>query len=335
MPPSEIKTREELETILRGYRQANVLSAGVELGVFDALAKKPLAAADVARKIKSNVRGTEILLNALAGVGLLKKRGGLFSLTAVAKKHLTPGAPESLVFSIRHSANVQRSWIDLPFAVKTGRPVPRRPGKDGGPDELKHRDFILAMHDHSHGPAEALADALDLSRVRQVLDVGGGPGSFLFAMVRKNPKIQGAVFDLPPTIKITRDLIAVNDMKSSVGTIEGDFLSDDFGSGYDLILMSSIVHINSFAENKKLVRKAFKALNPGGVLVIRDHMLDDSKTKPADGALFSVNMLVNTVKGSSFSKSEIRAWFSDAGFTGMKYFELPQRSPIMIGKKPN
>ncbi|MFA6447884.1 MAG: methyltransferase [bacterium] len=334
MARTEIETRGELEKALRGYRQANVLCAGVELGVFEALANKPLDTAGVARKIKASRRGTEILLNALAAVGLLRKSGETFRLASVAERHLTADAPESLVYSIKHSANVQRSWIDLPFSVRTGEPVPRKPGKDGKPDPERHRSFILAMHDGARGAADDLAAALDLSRVSRVLDVGGGPGSFLFAMIRKNPKIQGAVFDLPNTIRITREVIAANGMEASVGTIEGDFLADDFGDGYDLILMSSIIHINSPAENKKLARKAFKALNPGGRLVIRDHMLEDSKTEPLDGALFSVNMLVNTSRGASYSKSEIRSWLAAAGFTGMKYTDVPPRSAVMVGKKP-
>jgi SAM-dependent methyltransferase len=331
---NEMKTREEIESMLRGYRAANVIGAGVELGVYEALAGGPRGAESVARKIKASARGTEILLNALVSVGLLRKRGGLFSLAEVAKKHLIDGAPEPIVSSVRHGINVQRSWIDLPSAVRTGRPVPRPPGKDGGPDTRRHRDFILAMHDVSRGPARALAAALDLSGVRRVLDVGGGPGSFLFAMIRRNPAIQGAVFDLPETLAITREMIAAENMRHAVGTIEGDFLTDDFGDGFDLILMSSIVHINSFSENKLLARKAFRALNPGGRLVVRDHILDDTLTAPLDGALFSINMLVNTEKGRSYSKPEIKSWFADAGFGKIQYMEIPPRSAIMIGTKP-
>ncbi len=334
MPSMEIKTREELEGALRGYRQANIICAGVELGIFEAIAKKASDAAGVARKIKASVRGTEILLNALAAAGLLRKRNGIFSLAPVAASHLLLNSPESIVFSARHSMNVQRSWLDLPQAVKTGRPVPRPAGAGGVADQQRHRDFILAMHDSARGAAEALAAALDLSRVRQVLDVGGGPGSFLFAMIRRNPEIQGAVFDLAPTLRITRELIEKNGMNAAVRTIEGDFLTDDFGTGYDLVLMSSIIHINSASENKLLIRKGFRALNPGGRLVVRDHILDDAKTSPPDGAFFSVNMLVNTQKGRSYSEAEMRSWFQSAGFVKIRTMNVPPRSAIMIGSRP-
>ncbi len=334
MASTEIKTREELERMLRGYREANIICAGVELGVFEALEKKPLDAAGAARKIKASRRGAEILLNALAAAGLLRKHNGVFSLAPVAKTHLLLGSPESIVFSVKHSINVQRSWMELPLAVRTGKPVPRLMAADGMPDPGRHRNFILAMHDSARGSAEALAAALDLSRVRQVLDVGGGPGSFLFAMIRHNPAIQGAVFDLAPTLHITRELIEINGMSGAAGTIEGDFLTDDLGTGYDLVLMSSIIHINSAPENKLLLRKGFRALNPGGRLVVRDHILDDTKTSPVDGAFFSVNMLVNTHNGMSYSEAEMRSWFEIAGFEKIRTMGVPPRSTVMIGRRP-
>lgn len=334
MPEKGIGSKKELESLIRGYRESCVIGAGVEMGAFDALVDGPRSAESVACRIRANRRGSDILLDALAALGLLVKKGGKYSLSKVAAKHLVTGAPESISSMVRHAMNVHRSWVELSYSVKWGKPVSRPAGAEGRQDPRRHRDFILAMHDSSRGHAEDLAAWLDLSRVKRVLDVGGGPGSFLFAMVRRNPSIQGAVFDLPETLEITREMIAAENMSRAVGTIEGDFNHDSFGAGYDLILMSSIVHINSFAENKKMVKKAFRALNPGSCLIVRDHMLEDSMTEPLDGALFSVNMLVNTERGRTFSKNEIKSWYSDAGFVKIQYKYFSPRSVIMIGAKP-
>jgi len=332
---TSLKTGADITSAMRAHRVADAISAGVELGVFDALAAGGLTASATARKIKCSARGCEILMNALAAVGLLNKKADAFSLTPLAKKHLTSGSPETMARMISHSTNTRRTWIDLQDAVKTGRPVPKTPERMKKSRERMQDDFILAMRDMSRGPAVDLAAALDLSRVESVLDVGGGPGSFLFAMIRRKPSIRGVIFDLPQTISIADRVITQEGFSGSVGTMSGDYNVDDFGDGlFDLVLMSSIIHINSPAQNRKLIKKGFRALRPGGSLVIRDFMLDDTKTAPADSALFSVNMLVNTEGGASYSKSEIRGWMVSAGFERVRYFELPQRADICVGFRP-
>jgi ubiquinone/menaquinone biosynthesis C-methylase UbiE len=332
---TSLKTAEDITSVMRAHRVADAISAGVELGVFDALASGGLTAAATARKIKCSARGCEILMNALAAAGVLRKKADMFSLTPLAKKHLISGSPESMARMIANSTNTRRTWIDLQEAVKTGRPIPKTPERMKKSRERLQDDFILAMRDMSRGAADDLAAALDLARVDNVLDVGGGPGTFLFAMIRRKPSIRGVIFDLPQTISIADRVITEEGFSGSVGTMSGDFNIDEFGDGlFDLVLMSSIIHINSPAQNKKLIKKGFRALRPGGSLVVRDFMLDDTKTAPADAALFSVNMLVNTEGGASYSESEIRGWMAGAGFERIRIFELPPRSSICVGYRP-
>jgi SAM-dependent methyltransferase len=329
-----IRGKKELLKVLGAYRETETLYAAIELGVFDTMAAGPMTAEQAARRISASLRGTEILLNALSALGLLEKRGGKFSLAPVAEKHLVSGAPESILSIAHHSSNLRRIWIDLPYAVKTGKPVPRPGKKTQKSDAARHSAFIAAMHEHAREQAVQFAKILDLSDVKKALDVGGGPGTYLFAMIRRNPEIKGAIFDLPRTAAIAREMIQQHGFNHAVGTIEGDFLTDDLGDGFDLVLMSSIIHINSPAENVKLIKKSFNALNPGGRLAIKDSMLDDSKTQPADAALFSVNMLVNTHSGASYSKNEIRSWMRQAGFTEIHFLEMPPRFSVAIGNRP-
>lgn len=332
--PEKIESRADISRVLSAHRAGDVLCAGAEIGVFDTLKCGPSDARRIAKKLSLDARGAEILMNALAAVGLLLKRGEKFSLAPVAEKHLVSGAPEPMLGSVGHASNVRRAWTGLPLAVKSGMPVPKADASTGKSAEQRHRDFIMAMHDNSLESAERLAEIIGLGGVRDALNVGGGPGTYLFAMIRRNPKIKGAILDLPQTIKITREMIMNNRMQRSVGTIEGDFLSDDFGTGFDLVLMSSIIHINSPAENRKLIKKGFRALNPGGRLVIKDFMLDDSKTEPVDAALFSVNMLVNTENGASYTRREIRSWMEKAGFVKIRNVGFTPGAELLIGTKP-
>jgi len=325
--------RAALEKMLNGFRLTDVLCAGVELGVFEVLEKKPLAAEQVRQKLKTDRRGTEILLNSMAALDLLEKKNGAFRLSPLARRFLVEGSPEYLGNMVMHTANLRHAWLRIPESVRTGAPAPR-PEKTAKDRKARTRSFILAMADGSRGQAAQLAAALDLSNVSRVLDVGGGPGTYLFEMVKKKPDITGAVFDLPATLEITWELIAENKLEHAVGTIAGDFNVDELGSGYDLVLLSSIVHIYSTKENARLVKRCFNALNPGGQIVVKEFLLDPGGASPLHAALFSVNMLVNTDGGSAYTEKEIGAWMSAAGLRGIKRTDLPPRSSIMVGFKP-
>jgi len=325
--------RAEIEKLMAGHRMTDVLCAGVELGVFDIVAEKPRNAARVAKALDADPRGVEILLNAMAALGLLSKKKDRFHLTAMSKELLVPGSPGYMGNMVRHVSGMRQSWMTLAERAKTGAPFPR-PEKTAKDRKERTRRFISAMADGSRATAPALAAALDLEGVEKVLDVGGGPGIYLFEILRAKPGARGWVFDLPATLEITREFIESENMGDAAGTIEGDFNADPLGKGYDLVLMSSIIHIYSSAENRKLVKKGYRALNPGGQLVVKDFLLDPSGTSPLQAALFSVNMLVHTEGGAAYTEREVRSWMKSAGFEGVKRKDLPPRSSILAGRKP-
>ena len=142
------------------------------------------------------------------------------------------------------------------------------------------------------------------------------------------------MFDLPETVGITRELIAREGLEHAAGTIEGDFLVDDLGTGFDLVLMSSVLHIYSPAQNRRLIKKGYRALRPGGRIVVRDHMLAPGGTAPKGGAMFSLNMLVNTEGGAAYTEREIRSWLKSAGFEKIKRLDIGERTGILTGMKP-
>lgn len=333
MPENKSEMRAEFEKLVSGHRYTDVLCAGAELGVFELVAEKPRTAAGAAGALDCDRRGMEILLNALVSIGLLSKRKDTYGMTKLSREFLDPASKSYMGNMVRHVINLRRAWIELPAAVRTGKPIPKPDTAEKAVKE-RTRNFIRAMADAGRDTASRLAAGIDLEGVRRVLDVGGGPGVFLFEMIRRNPEITGDVFDSPATLEITREFIEEENMGGSVGTVEGDFTKDRLGRGYDLILMSSIVHIYSPAVNRRLIKKGYTALNPGGRLIVRDFVLDPSKTSPQQAALFSVNMLVNTDGGASYSEEEIRSWMSAAGFRKIERHDMPPRSTLITGAKP-
>jgi hypothetical protein len=115
--------------------------------------------------------------------------------------------------------------------------------------------------------------------------------------------------------------------------IAGDYLTKDFANNYDLILLSAIVHINSFEQNKFLVKKCAEALNKNGMLIINDFIMDENRTQPYQGALFSLNMLVGTVSGDTYTEEEIREWYTAAGINDIERKNTSFGSDLMIGTK--
>lgn len=322
-----------LMAMSHAFFSSQILFTGVELGVFEALALKPAAPAELARRLRLNARGADALLHALAALGLLRKRGGRFSPSEIALQHLVPGRPGYMGNIIRHSSNLQASWAQLPEVVRTGKPA-KRPYESGTRAARQAtRNFILGMADLAGPMAREMVDRLDLRGVRRVLDVGGGPGTYLFAVLRKVPGATGDVFDLPPVIPIMREQAAAHGLADRVGAVAGDFIDDDLGRGYDLVIMSNVLHSNSPAECRLMLRKGYKALNPGGRIVVSEFTLNEDRTGPPAGAFFSVNMLVNTPGGSAYTSAEISQWLRAAGFVVEKPFPLMDRSTVVVGVK--
>jgi SAM-dependent methyltransferase len=189
------------------------------------------------------------------------------------------------------------------------------------------------MHARGIAQGKELATLLDLSETIRVLDVGGGSGAFTFAFLEKNPAITGVIFDLPNVVPVTQKYIDRAGYNGVVTTLRGDYLQDDFGTGFDLVLMSAIIHINNPAENRLLIRKGAEALREGGQLVIIDHVMNDDRTEPFAGAMFTLNMVAGTKHGDTYTEQEFREWMRDAGLAEVRLMTAPSGMQVMTGNK--
>jgi ubiquinone/menaquinone biosynthesis C-methylase UbiE len=287
------------------------------LGIFDILVKTT-SAKEIAKKLKTDPRATEILLDALTGIGLAgKSRDGRYRNTPVSNSYLVKGRSLYQGNIIKHASTMWQNFSLLDEVVKTG--LPARRGFD-------HESFIMGMHDLTIFRTEHLIKAVGLKGVKTMLDLGGGPGTNAIAAAKKGVKT--AIFDLPETIKITRK-VARRECVKGIVFIAGDFHVDSIGSNYDLILVSQILHAFSAEENIELLRKCRTAVNPGGRVVVQEFPINDARTAPPHSALFSVNMLVGTEKGRCYSPREIKGWLVNTGFTNITIKSLPETVLIM------
>jgi cyclopropane fatty-acyl-phospholipid synthase-like methyltransferase len=245
-------------------------------------------------------------------MGALSKRDGIFRNTPGTARFLAAGSPDYAGAGFLHTVNMWRTWSTLTDCVRKGGPVVE-PGVEGR-DPKWTQSFIAAMHRNAAGAARELAAAVGVEGVRRVLDIGGGSGAYSIALAQANPDLRSEVLDIEPVVAIARKHIADAGLSDRVTTRVGDLRSDEFGEGYDLILLSAICHMLSPAENQDLFARCFRAAVPGGRIVIRDFILEPDKTAPRQAAIFALNMLVATRGGSTYTFREYAGWLVSAGF---------------------
>jgi SAM-dependent methyltransferase len=322
---------EPIDRLVGGYRAAQVLFTAARLNLFAALEAGPVSGDELARRLRADPHAVRMLADALTALGLLKKAGGRYRNSALVRAFLLPAAPRSQHALLLHGARLYEQWAQLFDVVKTGRPAARRkvdPRLRGDA-----RSFAEAMASSARLGARETAAALDLGGVRTMLDIGGGPGLYAIACARRQPGLQAVVFDNPRTLEVARANIARAGLAHRVTVRPGDAFRDDLGSGYDFILLSNLVHVYSDADNRRLVRRAAAALNPGGRVCIKDFLLNPGRVSPVKASLFAVNMLVNTAGGDCYTLAEMKAWLRAAGLRFAGALRLTPPSQLVLGRK--
>ncbi len=314
------KQVQEFARISGGFRATRVLLTANNLKVFERIGKGATAA-ELAKDLRTDPRATEILLDAVTALGLLRKSRGIYRLTALAKQFLLPKSPWHQGDMLRHLDTLWKNWSGLDEVVRTGMP-----NRSGNRD---HDVFIRAMHNNAVLRATNVLKALDLRGVKRALDLGGGPGTYGIELAKRG--IEVTLFDLPNTVDIAHEMIRRAGVRN-VTFRGGDFHFDDIGSGYDLVLLSQVLHSHGALENLALLDKVFDALATKGTAAIHEFTLAEDHASPIPGALFSVNMLVNTTDGRSYSPGEIKGWMTKAGYGSIKKTALVD-TVVLTGRK--
>jgi 2-polyprenyl-3-methyl-5-hydroxy-6-metoxy-1,4-benzoquinol methylase len=321
---------QSLREMIYGFQKSRIVLTAFELDLFSVINNGELTSDEIAGKCQTETKATERLLNALVAMNLLSKEKNKYSNSKISKQYLVKGSP-TYMGGIMHSVNLWDTWNNLTLSVRTGKPSARQAINDRGENWLEA--FIAAMHDRARQQAAPSVALLNLDGVKRVLDLGGGSGAFAMAFADAGKDITAIVFDLPNVVPLTKKYILDNGYANRIDTLTGDYTADPIGNGYDLIFLSAIIHSNSYETNKRLVAKCAAALNPGGQLVIQDHIMSEDRTQPIQGAVFAINMLVGTQEGDCFTSSEIKYWMSQAGLGDFKQQPAPQGVSQMIGFK--
>ena len=323
-----MEDKEDIMAVARAFMRSRIILSAAELDLFTSIQDSVTSAEKMAERLGLDRRALERVLDCLVTFGLLNKDGGAYSLTGegalYSSKHPASGLPMLL-----HMSRLWVSWSDLTEVVQRGPGSEQKPPRPMDLDS--RRAFIGAMHVIGRVLSDEIAGSLDLRGYRKLLDIGGGSGTYTIAFLRHNPQLKAILFDLKDVIPIAGERLSSEGLQDRVELIAGDFYSGDLPGGCDLALLSAIIHQNSRQQNLELYRKAYRSLVPGGMLMIRDHIMDEQRTRPPEGAMFAINMLVNTQGGDTYTFHEVKQGLKEAGFTDVRLLRSGERMDCIVG----
>jgi predicted O-methyltransferase YrrM len=312
------------------YWKACTLHAGVQLEVFTLIGDGAAGADGIAQRLGADVRGMNALLNALSAMGLLTKQQDQFMNTPESKSLLVKDAPDYIGHIILHHHHLVHAWAELPEAVEKGQPVRQR---SSFRQDEERESFLMGMFNLAMNAAPRVAEEIDLGGRRHLLDLGGGPGTYAIHFCLANPDLQATVYDLSSTEPFALRTIERFGLLDRISFVPGNYIEEEIKGAYDVAWLSQILHGEGPDDCEKMIRKTVSALESGGLILIHDFILNENLDGPLFPALFSLNMLINTPEGQSYSQGQISSMLADAGVKEIRRlsFHGPNDSGIVAG----
>jgi SAM-dependent methyltransferase len=319
------------EPILRlasGFMAAKHLFAANELGLFEALAEAPTTIDGLAARTGLTRRAARISADAMVALGLLDREGERYRNSDVAATFLAGSGRADLRPFLRFWDKISYpTWCELAGALAKG------PAKEiFALDDEQQAVASAGIEAILTGPAAALPEAVDFSRHRRLLDVGGGTGSWSIAVAQAHPHLEAAVFELPAVAEIARQRIAETGLASRIGVVVGDAMAGALPPGHDVFLVANLVHYWSPDENRDLLRRVRRAAAPSSALLLADFWTDPTHTQPVQAALMAGEFAVHLRNGDVYSVEELRGWLDDAGWRFIRHTPLVGPQSLVVAE---
>ncbi len=297
---------------------ADLLGAAIaHLDLFTWLADHPSTLGAICAQFQTHIRPTDVMMTLFTAMGLITQAGGCFHLTLRGREHLVGGSQWNLApYFI--SLKDRPQTADMLKVLRTGKPANWGSYDHQAWAQAMEREdfaqhFTAAMDCRGVFLGQALAKALDLGGRTALLDVAGGSGIYACAIVARHPHLRAAVLERPPVDRIAREAIAKQGGSDLVNVIAGDIFKDVWPAGYDVHLISNVLHDWEEPEVLDLLRKSHAALPPGGLLIIHDAFINAEKTGPLHVAEYSA-LLMQITEGKCYSVGEYRRYLAETGF---------------------
>jgi SAM-dependent methyltransferase len=322
-------TPEPILKIATGFMAAKQLFAASEIGLFEALADGPTGLEELAGKTAVPQRTVGIVAAAMVSLGLIDQEGGRYRNGEAAATFLAgkPGHDVRPVLRFFNSISYPL-WERLADAVRSGEGQ----AQFGKFDREQQQIFSGGVEALTAPVAASLAAAYDFSGHKRLLDVGGGTGSFLLAVLRRYPALRGTLFELPGACAVARQRLSAEPEGKRIDIIEGDMFKTPLPAGHDVLLVANTVHVLSALRNLDLMRKMRATVQSGARLLLVDLWTNPTHTEPPIAALMSGEFLVMAGEGQAYSEQEADHWLGQTGWRKHERMPLAGISSVIVAE---
>ena len=320
-----------------GIAAVDLLAVAIaHLDLFTWLADHASTLGAICARYEIHTRPADVMLTLLTAQGLVTQGGGCFHLTLRGREHLTASSHWNLA-PYYASMKDRQSTLDMLKVLKTGKPAnfgsfdPQAWAQAmERPDFAAH--FTAAMDCRGILLGSAMAKTLDLSQNKTLLDIAGGSGIYACALTAKNTHLRATVLERPPVDRIARECIAKQGCSERVDVLAGDIFAAPLPTGFDVHLMSNVLHDWDEPDVRKLLEKSHAALPDEGLLVIHDAYINAEKTGPLHIAEYSA-LLMNITEGKCYSLREMQAFLGNAGFDWLGHHPTAVGRSYIVARK--
>ena len=311
---------------LNGYQRTAALRGAIELDLFTAIAEGNTNVPAIAKRIQASEKGTRVLCDFLTIIGFLTKQDTTYGLTQESSFFLSRKSPAYLgsIGTFLGNPELTTAFNDVATMVRKGGTVMEGEGSVE-PNNPLWVEFARSMGPLMALPAQLIAGLLDAkSGARwKVLDIAAGHGLFGIELAKQNPNAHVTALDWEAVLAVAKENAAKAGVAARYSTKPGSAFDADFGSGYDLVLLTNFLHHIDAATNERLLKKVHAALAPGGRAVTLEFVPNDDRVSPATPAMFSMMMLGSTAHGDAYTFRELDRMFRNAGFVSSELHEIP------------
>ena len=329
MPSAEI-----IFDTLFAYQKAAALKTAIDLDLFTAIDDGAHTAAVIATRTKVSERGARILCDYLTVNRLLAKSDSTYQLVPESAAFLSKRSPAYLgtVANFLMRTELKNNFENLTEAVRRGGVGPHDTNIVSTENPV-WVEFARSMMPMMIPAAHAIAERLASSESIKVLDIAAGHGAFGIALARRNPKAEIVALDWKPVLGLAEEHAKAAGVHDRYQTIAGDAFTVEYGSGYDIVLVTNFLHHFDAPTNTNLLKRVHAALKPGGRVAVLEFVPNPDRVSPPMPAAFSLTMLAETAGGDAFTFAELRGQLADAGFRDVEAHGLPTPQTLLIARK--
>ena len=333
-----ITEAEQISSVAFGFMASKALFVALHMGLFSRLAGRALSAEDLAAEAGVPVNRVLTVLTALTTTGLVTCSDGLYANSPGADTFLVQGAPLDFGDYLRFQVDRQMfGFMQQLESVVTGDEAGIKVDsyEQWMSDEAEARLYSESQHAGSLGPGRTLGRRVDLSRVPHLLDVAEGTGGMAIRLCEANPELAVTILDFPNVIALGEEKVAEAGLSERIRFLGGNALSTAWPEPVDAVLMSYLLSGVPGESIPSLFPYAFRVMNPGGVFMVHDFMVDDDRQGPQLAALWQLQHLAFTPDAESLTPGALIEGMSAAGFTAIEVFDMiPGMTRVVVGQKP-